>query len=102
MTEEAEEKLGLSIGMVSLVLDKAQYLAGRHGGPDWMDEADGSSVEWSYCQYTVKDHDEFLVEDATENERTKERSFTEEELDTMRELADQTIEIIEERAASED
>lgn len=137
MAEEAAEKLGLSIGMVSLVLDEAQYLAGRHGVPDWMDEADGSPVEWSYCQYTVKDHDEFVVEDATENERTEdspfteeeglrcyagipletsrghvigsfcaagseERSFTEGELDTMRELADQTIEIIEERAASED
>lgn len=135
MAEEAADELGLSIGMVSLVLDEAQYLAGRHGVPEWMDEADGSPVEWSYCQYTVKDHDEFVVEDSTENERTKdspftedeglrcyagipletsrghvigsfcaageeERSFSEEELDKMRDLADRTIEMLEERAAS--
>jgi len=79
MAEEAAQKLDLPIGMVSLVLDEAQYLAGRHGVPEWMDEADGSPVEWSYCQYTVKDDDEFVVEDSTENERTKDSPFTEEE-----------------------
>lgn len=133
IAEKAAEELDLPIGMVSLVLDEAQYLAGRHGVPEWMDQADGSPVEWSYCQYTVKDEDEFVVEDATENERTKdspfttdedlrcyagipletsrghvigsfcaagteERSFSEDELDRLREWADRAITMIEERA----
>ncbi len=132
--EKASDVLDLPLGFVSLVLDEAQYLAGKHGAfPDWMEEANGSPVEWSYCQYTVKDEGDVVIEDATTDERTKEspftkeeglrcyagipletsrghvigsfcaagdeeRSFDEEELEAMRELADETIEIIERHA----
>jgi GAF domain-containing protein len=132
--EKAADVLDLPLGFVSLVLDEAQYLAGKHGAfPDWMEEANGSPVEWSYCQYTVKDEEDVVIEDSTIDERTKdspftkeeglrcyagipletsrghvigsfcaagdeERSFSEEELTAMRELADETMQIIEQHA----
>jgi GAF domain-containing protein len=132
--EKAAEALDLPLGFVSLVLDEAQYMAGKHGDfPEWVEKANGSPVEWSYCQYAVKDEDDVVIEDATTDERTKdspfaqeeglhcyagipletsrgyiigsfcasgteERSFEEEELEVMRELADQTMEMIERHA----
>lgn len=132
--EKASDVLDLPIGLVSLVLDEAQYLAGKHGTlPEWVEEAGGSPVEWSYCQYAVKDEEDVIIEDSTVDERTKEspftkeeglrcyagipletsrghvigsfcaagdeeRSFDEEELEAMRELADETMEIIERHA----
>lgn len=72
MTERAAERFDLPIGLVSLVLDEAQYFAAQHGlDGSWLEEADGSPIEWSFCKYTVEDRAPFVVEDATRNERTK-------------------------------
>lgn len=133
-SKKASDVLDLPLGFVSLVLDEAQYMAGAYGDfPDWVEKANGSPVEWSYCQHTVKDEDEVVIEDSTVDERTKEspftkeeglrcyagipletsrghiigsfcaagdheRSFDEEELEMMRELADETMEMIEAHA----
>lgn len=61
----AAERFGLPISLVSIVLDDAQYLAGRHGVGGWIDEAAGTPVEWSFCANTVRTSQPFVVEDAT-------------------------------------
>jgi GAF domain-containing protein len=79
LARRAAERLNLPIGMVSLVLDEAQYFVGAHGIDGWLNASNGSPVEWSYCQYTVTDHDEFVVENAEQNPRTKNSPFATDE-----------------------
>jgi GAF domain-containing protein len=62
---EASERLGLPVGMISVVLDEALHVAGFHG-PDglWLDETRGHPVEWSFCATSVRTRDAFVVENA--------------------------------------
>lgn len=61
---EAANALGLPIGLVTVVLDEAQYFAAQHGLDGWMQAANGTPVEWSFCRFAVATQDEFVVEDA--------------------------------------
>ncbi len=68
LAEEAAERLGQPIGLVTVVLDEAQFLAGAHGLAGAAAEVGGTPVEWSYCQHTVHRREPFVVEDALEDE----------------------------------
>ncbi|KAF0095341.1 MAG: hypothetical protein E1N59_836 [Puniceicoccaceae bacterium 5H] len=69
---DAAERLELPLGLVSIVLDEAQYFAASHGLPEgWLREVQGTPVEWSFCRYEVEDDAPFVVADATQHPRTK-------------------------------
>ena len=46
-------RLGMPMGMVSIVLDGAQFFVGSHGLRDWIAAAEGTPVEWSFCGAAV-------------------------------------------------
>ena len=66
---EASRALGLPIGLVTIVLDEAQHFAAQHGLEGWMNETQGTPVEWSFCRHTVADKSSFVVSDAQTNAR---------------------------------
>ncbi|MDP9417512.1 MAG: GAF domain-containing protein [Actinomycetota bacterium] len=64
----AAARFDLPIGLVSIVLDSSQYLAGRHGVDGWIDDAEGTPVEWSFCATTVRTRKQYVVTDAASDE----------------------------------
>jgi GAF domain-containing protein len=64
----AAERLGMPIGLVTIVLDSAMYFAGRFGLSGWLNEADGTPVEWSFCASAVRSGQPYVVEDASIDE----------------------------------
>ncbi len=71
MASKAANKLGLPMGMVSIVLDEAQYFAGSHGLEGWLADIKGTPIEWSFCAHAVENGQPFVVENAKENEKVK-------------------------------
>ena len=63
--EEAAARLNLPTGLVSIVMDHAQYFAAHHGLTGWLKEARGTPIEWSFCVNAVRSGTPFVVEDAT-------------------------------------
>jgi GAF domain-containing protein len=61
----AAERCGVRVGLVTIVLDGAQVLAGRHGLTGWLAAAPGTPVEWSFCATTVRTGRPYVVPDAT-------------------------------------
>jgi GAF domain-containing protein len=70
--EQAAQELQLPIGLVSIVLDEAQYFAARVGIPDWIEQAEGTPSEWSFCRYAVASQEPLIVDNAAQDERLKE------------------------------
>lgn len=64
IASQAAERLHLPIGIVSIVLDHAQYYAASHGLSGWAAEVRGTPVEWSFCANAVRSREPFVVEDA--------------------------------------
>lgn len=64
IARRAATELGLPIGLVSIVLDEAQYFAAHHGLEGWLGATRGTPVEWAFCQNAVKSETPFVVEDA--------------------------------------
>ncbi|MDQ8158647.1 MAG: GAF domain-containing protein [Gemmatimonadota bacterium] len=62
---QAAQALALPIGLVTVVLDEAQYFAARYGLDGWMEAARGTPVEWAYCRFSVATGEAFVVQDAT-------------------------------------
>ena len=60
----AAERFDMPIGLVSVVLDDSQFLAGTHGVTGWMAEAEGTPVEWSFCVTSVRTRTAYVVPDA--------------------------------------
>ncbi|MEU4245649.1 GAF domain-containing protein [Actinoplanes sp. NPDC026619] len=46
-------RLHAPVSLISVVLDSAQFVLGRHGVGGWMAEIDGIPAEWSLCAHTV-------------------------------------------------
>ncbi len=67
LAKQAAEKLGLPIGLVSIVLDEAQHFAAAYGLDGWIAETSGTPIEWAFCRFTVESGQPFVVEDATEH-----------------------------------
>lgn len=61
---EAAQAFGLPIGLVSIVLDEAQHFAASHGLGGWLEQTNGTPIEWSFCRYAVATREPFVVEDA--------------------------------------
>lgn len=78
MASKAAEKLGLPMGMVTVVLDEAQYFAGSHGLEGWLAEIKGTPIEWSFCAHAVEEGKPFVVENAKQNEKVKDNPFVQE------------------------
>ncbi|MDP0498948.1 MAG: GAF domain-containing protein [Verrucomicrobiota bacterium JB022] len=71
-TEEAALRLGLPLGLVTVVFNEVQYFAASHGLPDgWMKEVQGTPVEWSFCRFAVEGNCSLVIEDATRDRRTQ-------------------------------
>ena len=68
LATEAAKALGLPIGVVSIVLDEAQWFVAMHGVEGWVAEAGGTPVEWSFCRNVVRNEAEFVVENAIEHD----------------------------------
>ncbi|MEO3935718.1 GAF domain-containing protein [Dermatophilaceae bacterium Soc4.6] len=65
LAREAAEMVDLPIGLVSIVLGRAQFFAGSFGlDGTWMGDAGGSAVEWSFCANAVRSGEPYVVEDA--------------------------------------
>lgn len=79
LAKEASSKLDLPLGMVNIVLDEAQFIAGQHGVGGWIGESQGTPVEWAFCRFAVRDHAEFVVEDAETNSRVKDNPLVTED-----------------------
>lgn len=69
--EEAKEKVGLPVALLSIVTDGAQYFFEKSGLGGWIGEARGTPVEWSFCQHVVGSEAHLEVTDAREDERVK-------------------------------
>ena len=54
----------MPIGLVTVVLDGAQCFAGKYGVADWMNETQGTPVEWSFCSTSVRTRREYVLPDA--------------------------------------
>lgn len=63
--DEAASRLDLPIGLVSIVMDTAQYFAAHRGLEGWLAQARGTPLEWSFCVNAVRSGEPFVVEDAT-------------------------------------
>jgi GAF domain-containing protein len=63
--QEAAELLERPVGLVSIVLDGAQFLAGSFGlDGTWLAESEGTPVEWAFCANAVRSGEPYVVEDA--------------------------------------
>jgi GAF domain-containing protein len=82
VVQEAAAAMDLPIGMVTIVLDEAQFFAAHHGVEGWMAQSRGTPVEWSFCAHAVQSGEPFVVEDATTHPLVKHMPIV--ELDNVR------------------
>ncbi|GAA2850870.1 hypothetical protein Acy02nite_34230 [Actinoplanes cyaneus] len=59
------DRLGQPIGLVSMVLDTAQFFPGSYGLQGWLDELAGTPIEWSFCVNAVNTGTAYVVSDAS-------------------------------------
>lgn len=79
IAREAAEQLDLPMGVVSIVLDEAQYFKAMFGVDGWIGASRGTPVEWSFCRNVVIQQTEFVVENALENEIMKDSPLVQNE-----------------------
>ena len=76
---QAARELGLPIGLISVVLDQAQYFAAQHGLAGTMKEARGTPVEWAFCTYAVRGRKPFVSSDLTRHPETRDNPIVKED-----------------------
>ncbi len=64
----AAAAVGLPIGLVTVVLDEAQFFLASEGLEGWLSETQGTPIEWSFCRFPVAERAPFVVDDAERNE----------------------------------
>lgn len=69
LSEETSRALGTPIALVSLVLERTQFLRGYHGLPPELVAARATDRDVSFCQFVVRDDAAFEVTDAVIDER---------------------------------
>lgn len=79
LARRAAEALAMPVGLISIVLDQAQWFAGAHGLSGWLDAVRGTPVEWSFCAHVVREQSALVVEDALGDERFASNSLVEHE-----------------------
>jgi GAF domain-containing protein len=65
ITERTARRLGQPIGLVSMVLDSAQFFIGSHGLDGWLADVGGTPIEWSFCANVVTTGEDYVVPDAS-------------------------------------
>jgi GAF domain-containing protein len=61
---QAAQRLGLPVGLVTIILDDAQVMAGAHGLVGWMAETRGVPLEWSFCRTPVQTGQRHVITNA--------------------------------------
>lgn len=64
IAERTASRLGRPVGLVTLVLDSAQYVLGSSGLDGWIIASGGTPVEWSFCARAVASRAAYVVNDA--------------------------------------
>lgn len=67
VTREVSAAFELPLGLISVVLDSAQYFPGGAGLTGWIAEAGGTPSEWAFCRHVVDGLDPLVVEDARQD-----------------------------------
>lgn len=60
----AAQGLGLPVGLITVVLDDAQVMAGAHGLFGWVAETRGVPLEWSFCRTPVESGQRHVITNA--------------------------------------
>lgn len=68
LVERAARELDLPIAALSIVLDSSQLFMASTGLGSWLDEVQGTPVEWSFCRHAVASKTPFQVDDAEQHE----------------------------------
>ena len=71
IAKRAAQRLGLPVGLVSIVLDEAQFFAAEHGLTGVLKETRGTPVEWSFCAHAVRTNSPFVTSDASHHPLTR-------------------------------
>lgn len=61
------QRLGTVFGGIVIVLDGAQVIVGKHGPTNWMVEAGGAPVEWSFCATISRTGTPYVIPDTTKD-----------------------------------
>jgi GAF domain-containing protein len=69
LATQAAEMFQLPVGLVSIVLDDAQWFAGNHGLGGWLGDVGGTPIEWSFCSHVVRNDAPLVVPDAHDDPR---------------------------------
>ena len=68
VAERSATRLGMPTGMVSIVLDSAQFFVGSYGLDGWIARSEGTPVEWAFCAHAVlAEAPLYVVPDAIEH-----------------------------------
>lgn len=79
LARDAAQELDLPIGVVSIVLDEAQWFVATHGLDGWVQDVQGTPVEWSFCRNVISTSAEFVVENALEHPIMKDSPLVQED-----------------------
>ncbi|MEM9554389.1 MAG: GAF domain-containing protein [Acidobacteriota bacterium] len=71
LVAEAANALDLPIGLVTVVLDDAQYFAAMYGVEGWLKEARGTPVEWAFCTHVVRTGEPLVVGETADHPKTR-------------------------------
>lgn len=63
LTDRTQDRLGLPISLVTLVLDSAQLVLSASGLDGWIVASNGTPIEWSFCSRAAASHDTYVVTD---------------------------------------
>lgn len=72
-------QLALPVALVSILLDDAQLFLASHGLSGWVEEVQGSPIEWSFCQHAIVGTEPLVVPDATRDPRVADSPFVTQE-----------------------
>ncbi len=64
-------RLGLEVGLVTVVLDCAQLVVGSAGLEGWIAQTGGTPAEWAFCAQLVGTGRPYVVEDASGDDLQK-------------------------------
>jgi GAF domain-containing protein len=59
------DHLNAPVSLVSVILDRAQFILGGHGVSGWIAEALGTPAEWALCTHTVLAGHPYCIIDGT-------------------------------------
>jgi hypothetical protein len=69
ISEQTSREVGTPIALVSLILERVQFLRAHHGLPPELAAARATDRDMSFCQFVVRDRSSFEVNDAVIDER---------------------------------